>query len=800
MQGMRVAIFSLSWMIKTMWKVGFLACFTCGLSLALGQGPSVEDTARHWAFQSISEPVPPLVTNAGTSIDSFLAAKQRSHQLRSAETVSSRLLLRRLAFGLKGLPATHDETLAFERDDRPDALARQVDKMLASPRFGERWGRHWLDLARYADTKGYLVGGASRRYPFAYSYRDWVIGSLNAGMPYDEFVRKQLAADLLRNAPAHPDLAALGFLTVGPRFLNREHLIIDDCIDVVTRGLMGFTVGCARCHDHFYDPIPQEDYYSLYGIFDLVKEPKELPVISLPDPSSPSYRDYTSKLKTLEKAVAEHLRSKWNYLRSEQGIRAYMQAAHDGFSLSNDRLEALAAKRKLYPKLVIRWRDFLRKKETSDDRLFAPWRAFREAKPSSYSSIVANWLSNSREIPPFLERELRKGTPKDFTQVSSWYSREFAGALAKSFVGQSSKATATLVATPAFPVSFELSAVERYFDTAARNKTNALRAKVAKHQADHPGSPTRAMAIVDVSTFHNPRIFERGNPNNRGREVPRRFLAALSPAGTRKPYVNGSGRLELADSILSKSNPLTARVFVNRVWEQMIGEGIVRTPSDFGLRGAPPTHPLLLDYLASTFREDSWDLKRLVRRISLSEAYRQSCGSPPARDPENRLLSVMNRQRLDFESMRDAMLFASGEIDLSIGGRSVHLIKKPFSVRRAVYGYVDRQNIPALLRTFDFSNPNIHTPARPETTVPQQALFALNDPFVIGRAEALGRALVGFAPEKAIQALYRRVLSRDPSAQELATAHAFLGGESSLEGLADLAQALLVSNEFFFID
>ncbi|MGE4550258.1 MAG: DUF1553 domain-containing protein, partial [Opitutales bacterium] len=639
-----------------------------------------------------------------------------------------------------------------------------------------------------------------RSYPFAYSYRDWVIRSLNVGMPYDEFVREQLASDLLHNAPAHPDLAALGFLTVGPRFLNRKHLIIDDCIDVVTRGLMGFTVGCARCHDHFYDPIPQEDYYSLYGIFDLIKEPKELPVIASPDPSSPPYRDYMAKLKILEKAVEDHLRSKWNYLRSEQGIRSYLQATHDGYNLSNDRLEALAAKRKLYPKLVIRWRDFLRKKETAHDRLFAPWRAFRKAKPSGYPSTSANLLSKSREIPAFLARELKGGPPKDFAQVISWYSREFADSLTETSVGKSPKGTAALLISPSFPVSFELSAVRRYFDTAARNKTNALLAKVTKHQAEHSGSPTRAMSILDVSATHNPRIFKRGNPGDLGREVPRRFLAALSPAGGRKPYVNGSGRLELAESILSPSNPLTARVFVNRAWKQLMGEGIVRTPSDFGLRGEPPTHPLLLDHLATMFRDDSWEVKRLVRRIALSEAYRRASGPPPVQDPQNRMLSVMNRQRLDFESMRDAMLSVSGDLDLSMGGRSVHLTKKPFSSRRAAYGFIDRQNIPALLRIFDFSNPNIHTPARPETTVPQQALFALNDPFVVARAEGLGSSFAGNAPEQAVQYLYRRILSRNPTPQDRAVALAFLGEEASLTELADLAQALLVSNEFFFID
>ena len=231
-----------------------------------------------------------------------------------------------------------------------------------------------------------------------------------------------------------------------------------------------------------------------------------------------------------------------------------------------------------------------------------------------------------------------------------------------------------------------------------------------------------------------------------------------------------------------------------------MGEGIVRTTSDFGLRGDPPSHPLLLDHLSSSFRADSWDLKRLLRRIALSEVYGRSSGSPPERDSTNRFFSVMNRKRLDFEAMRDAMLFVSGDLDLTVGGRSVNLNEKPHSFRRAAYGFVDRQNIPVLLRTFDFSNPNIHTPSRPETTVPQQALFALNDPFVLARAETLGRSLEGQSPEVAVRALYRRILSRDPSPRQLEAARTFLGQASSLPELVDLAQALLVSNEFFFID
>ncbi|MBG29725.1 MAG: hypothetical protein CMI31_06965 [Opitutae bacterium] len=780
-------------------RLGRLACFLCPF-FAYGQRPTVDQTRDHWAFQSIGQPATPQVLHSLSAIDSFVLDKLQEKKLQPGLPASKSTLLGRVSFDLTGLPATYQEVLEFENDLRPDALERKLDKLLASPRFGERWGRHWLDLARYSDTKGYLVGGASRSYPFAYSYRDWVFRSLNAGMPFDSFIRKQLAADLLLDSPNHPDLAALGFLTIGPRFLNRRHLIIDDRIDVVTRGLMGFTVGCARCHDHFYDPVPQEDYYSLYGVFDLTKEPEELPVIGRPDPSSPDYKAFEAKLRALEKAVEDHLISKWRFLRSENGLRAYLQVVHDGYDLSDDRLDALASKRKLYPKLAIRWRKFLANKDKSGDRLFRAWRAFAQTSANNYPKVSADLLSSRDGIPVFVVQNLKKSSPKKFSEVISWYASEFAQVLAQIEKGNSTKGIGTILASSAFPVSFSSAELERYFDTEVRNKTNSLRAKVTKHHAEHPGSPPRAMILLDESHARNPRILERGNPSAPGREVPRRFLAALSPEAVRKSYGKGSGRLELAQSILSPGNPLTVRVFVNRVWQQVMGEGIVRTTSDFGLRGDSPSHPRLLDHLSSSFQADSWDLKRLLRRIALSEVYGRSSGTPPASDSSNRFLSVMNRKRLDFEAMRDAMLFVSGDLDLTVGGRSVKLNEKPYSFRRAAYGYVDRQNIPALLRTFDFSNPNIHTPARPETTVPQQALFALNDPFVLARAETLGGSSAAQSPEVAIRSLYRRILSRDPSPRELTSARVFLGQESTLPELVDLAQALLVSNEFFFID
>jgi len=764
---------------------------------------------EHWAFKPVKRTSPLRVEGARSSIDSFVRSKLSQGGLEPSPAASKAVLFRRLSFDLSGLPPSFEEIREFEKDDAPDAYERAVDKFLASPRFGERWGRYWLDLARYADTKGYLAGGSSRLYPFAYTYRDWVIRAFNEGMPYDEFVSKQLAADLMVDSPNHPDLAALGFLTVGPRLLNRRHLIIDDRIDVVTRGLMGFTVGCARCHDHFFDPIPQEDYYSLYGIFNLARQPKELPFVGRPDMASGDYKEFETKRKELEAVVMKHLRSNWDSVRSRDGLAAYLELVHDGRELSDDRLEALAAKRKLFPKLARRWRAFFKVKTRQRDRFFAVWRAFEKAPSEKYPNTVKSLLKYKPPLPSFLLRGLRELNENDFKEVIGWYASEFAESLKKAESGAESKGTISFVKSSGFPVGFTVQGVEKYFDTKARNHTNSLRAKLSKHNTEHPGSPPRAMALVDDSALRDPRVFDRGNPNAPGREVPRRFLAALSHGADRKPYEQGSGRLELAKSILHPDNPLTGRVFVNRVWMHLFGTGIVRTPSDFGLQGENPTHPLLLDHLTYSFINEGWDVKDLIRFITTSATYRQKSGVAPISDPENRFLSVMNRKRLDFEAMRDSMLSVSGELDLSMGGRAVHLTKKPFPVRRAVYGFVERQNLPALFRTFDFANPNIHAPLRFETTVAPQALFALNNPFVIARAETLARqaqsslsrdSLAGKSIEALNSFLFRRVLLREPSIKELDSTLAFVGTNPSLGKLADIAQSLLVSNEFFFID
>ena len=570
------------------------------------------EAKRHWAFQAVlptkipSGRMPradgrtPLsqnsnlksqisdfkfeISNLKSPIDDFIQQKLDEAKLTLSPLANRRTLLRRASFDLHGLPPAWDEIVEFEADPSPDAVERWIDRLLASPRYGERWGRYWLDLSRYADTKGYVFT-EDRNYPFAYTYRDWVVRALNEDVSYDQFLIRQLAADLLPEPERTANLPALGFLTLGRRFLNNINDIIDDRIDVVCRGTMALTVGCARCHDHKYDPIPAADYYSLYGVFRSSREPKV------------------------------------------------------------DEVKALMA------------------------------------------------MTLAEEDQPF-----------------------------------------------------------------------------------------------------DPYVFLRGQQGHRGPQVPRQFLAVVA-GPERKPFANRSGRLELAQAIVSPTNPLTARVIVNRVWSHHFASPLVKTPSDFGLRADPPTHPELLDWLSAELIAHGWSLKRLHREIMVSSVYRQASAKSP--DPENRRLSHMNRQRLDWESLRDSLLFASGRLDRSLGGPASDILKAPFSGRRTIYGFIDRQNLPLTFRNFDFASPDTHTPSRFVTSVPQQTLFLRNSPFLV----ELSRAFAGRTRQ--LESLFRLAYGREPTAEEIQLADQFLAdaaGESSLTPWEQLAQVLLLSNEFQFVD
>ena len=742
------------------------------------------DPTKHWAFQPVHQPPAPPVQNPSwiqSPIDHFVLAKLEAQGMTPSPPADRRTLLRRATFDLTGLPPTAEEIATFEKDSTPDAFSRVIDRLLASPHYGERWGRHWLDVARYADTKGYVFQ-EERRYPYAYTYRDWVIRALNEDLPYDQFLIAQIAADQMPGADSR-NLAALGFLTVGRRFLNNQADIIDDRIDVVARGTMALTVACARCHDHKYDPIPTADYYSLYGVFASSTEPKPLPLLNLAD-ASPAQQRFQKELESREAKVTAFLTAKQREsttkLRTPQRIQAGLLAAHAAQNLPEDQIKSLADQSHLPVAEIQHWQRFLKEQSLHPHPIFAPWLAFANLPATQFASAVENFLAQPSPNPPaspLLINALRSQPPTDLKALASLYGPLLhrLATLDTPLPNAEEEALRLLLSTPKSPTSPSIDQVKERFNAEERGQLAELRKKVDAWQSDSTDAPPRAMAVVDLPQPVEPHIFKRGKSSNLGDPVPRQFLQILS-AKDRQPFQKGSGRLELAQAIASKNNPLTARVAVNRVWLHHFGAGLIRTPGDFGVRTAPSPQSELLDYLATHLVTHGWSLKNLHRLILLSATYQQSSQNNPLHqgtDPDNLLLWRMNRQRLDFEAMRDSLLAASGRLDLTPGGRASDIL----SDRRTVYAAIDRQNLPSIFRTFDFSSPDATTPQRFHTVGPQQALFMMNSPFVIAQAKALAAlpAVAQFATDTdRLEFFYRRTLGRNPDPAELRTGLQFI--------------------------
>jgi hypothetical protein len=783
-------------------------------SAAAARGEGVKP---HWAFQPVREPALPTVRDAAwatTPLDQFVLAKLEAKGLRPSAPADKRTLIRRVTYDLTGLPPTPEETDAFLADRSPDAYERVVDRLLASPRYGERWGRHWLDVARYADSKGYVFQ-EERRFPFAYTYRDWVIRAFNEDLPYDRFVVQQLAADRLPVGEDKRPLAAMGYLTLGRRFLNNQADIIDDRLDVVCRGFLGLTVGCARCHDHKFDPVPQKDYYSLYGVFASAVEPKELPLLGAVA-RTPAEVAFEKELARLEADVQQFLRKRHAELvvefRRADAIAAYLLAARDGRRNPAGRM-GLARERGLNGYLLGRWAAYLDGPAKGDHPVFGPWNTLSALGDGEFTdkapALLASFTAPSAKVNAVVKQSLAAQKPASARDLAKAYGEVLAEAGAAAGVTTPERAELRrVVIGPDAPPEVPLAQVEQAFNRADRDKAKALRKKIEALQATSPAAPPRAMALVDAPTPVAPRVFLRGNPNNPGEAVPRQFLGVLT-GPDRKPFTDGSGRLELAKAIASKDNPLTARVFVNRVWAWHFGRGIVGTTSDFGTRSEPPSHPELLDWLADRFVADGWSVKRLHRLIVLSATYRQASADRPdlaTADPENRLLGRFPRQRLDLEELRDSLLAVAGRLDPTMGGPAVDLVKAPFTARRTVYGFIDRQNLPGLFRAFDFASPDTHAPQRFQTTVPQQALFLMNSPFVQEQARALAKRTEGAAtPAERVALLYRLAYGRRPTGEESALGLGFVSAPrptdaGSLGAWEEYAQVLLLGNEFAFAD
>ncbi len=804
-----------------------------------------EASKNHWAFQSIRSYVPPEVSEseptklwakpwAKLPVDRFIQAGLDQKQLVPNEQADRAIWLRRLFYDLTGLPPTADEIADFIADDRSDAYERQVDRLLASPRFGEQWGRKWLDIARYSDSKGYVYAREERFYVNAPSYRDWVVDALNSDMPYDRFVLLQLAAD--QAAPHDVDSqAAMGLLTLGRRFLGVTHDIIDDRIDVVTRGLLGLTVGCARCHDHKFDPIPTDDYYSLYGVFlNTTEERVRLSGGTKAGSADPGAMEkFNKELATRQQKLRDQLATERENARRRvmDRLADYLMAQREMEKVPVEGFDIIIERTDLVPAQVRRVHACLLDAQDRNDPVFIAWRMF-EALPTenfeqSAQGVVAQLQKSLLEaspnaINPHVAR-LFVTVPASLREVADRYAQllnnleniectndyEIEGR-------RELLALHTADSSPFIVPDEQIVSTEQYFESSVCTALWKLQAEVDSLILQSPVAPPFATVLVDRKTIREPFVFRRGNPLLITHRVSRHFLSALSAAEpssgsvgqvgstqTLHPpaFQQGSGRLELAQAIIDPRNPLTSRVWVNRLWQHLFGQGLVSTPSDFGLRAAQPSHPELLDYLASKLLASSGSTKQILRDLVLSETYRQA--STPMQDagtverareldPDNRLLWHAPVKRLSFEQQRDTWLMVADAIDNARGGPARSMFSDEDNVRRSVYGQVDRQFLPGVLRVFDFANPDLHTPVRSETIVPQQALFELNHAFVARSArrvvesvlrrmpeEVLGAeqkkaSEIGQRPIPQISALFEQVLGRGPTPIEVESALAFL--------------------------
>ncbi len=763
---------------------------------------------NHWAFKPPRLVTPPVVKGIGwvnTPIDAFVLHRLETEGLDPSPAAEKRVLIRRAYYDLTGLPPHPEVVEAFVRDTRPQAYVQLVEKLLASPQYGERWGRHWLDVARYADTKGYIYSDREEgRFVHSHLYRDWVVQSFNRDLPYDRFLLQQLAADRLeltktdQNGPI-PPMAGLGFLTLGRRFLGVTHDIIDDRIDVVMRGMQGLTVACARCHDHKFDPIPTQDYYSLYGVFNSSSE--TMVRLEDPNPQIPTDDNFETELKKRQKKLTDSYEKRKSEVidRLRSKVRDYWLALPDVDKLPTEDHYEIRGSDDINPTVVRQWQQYLFQNSKSFHPVFAPWHVLSKIPSRDFSTkarpaFESLTTADNGKLNPIIKLALEKQFPTNLMELAQVYGDIFHNLYQEVAAAPEPDRTAglrpdqrlwadALFATnsPARVPRGPLADTEWFFDEGGRVEFGKLQAEIERWINQSHSSPPFAVIMEDRQELRNPRVFKRGNPASPGEEVPRQYLQIID-GPSRKPFQQGSGRLEMAQAIASPLNPLTARVMVNRVWLHHFGRGLVSTPSDFGTRADPPSHPELLDYLAVRFMQEGWSIKKLHRLIMFSNVYRQSSNpigsSSVARtkDPDNALYWRMNSSRMHLEPLRDSVLQVSGSLDQRLGGRPSPLFDKEYSTRRALYGFVDRQFLPGAFRVFDFPNPDLSNPQRVHTTVPQQALFLMNNAFLADNARnLLSRPEIVQAKSDAsrIEALYRLVYQRAPEVREAKAMRAY---------------------------
>jgi hypothetical protein len=623
---------------------------------------------NHWAYQKVKEPKLPQVSDkrwANNPIDYFILAQLNQHRLHPAPAADRRTLIRRLYYDILGIPPTPEQVFRFVNQDDANAYEQLVDELLSSPKYGEKWGRHWLDVARYNEGFGGFTDNGPNA--FAWRYRDWVVRKFNADLPYDDFIRQQVAGDL--NGTVESKIGT-GFLALGPTFRTdggdpdsaaaAKSETLDDRVDTLTRGLLGVTVACARCHDHKFDPIPTLDYYSLAGIFN----------------------NSTSQIAPI---APQNL------------VDAFNQAQAEVNRLNNELKKA---------------NDVIKKAATG----------------------VTDQQTAHRDALQIQRDAAQKTVPPKYDEA---------------------------------------------------------------HVLKDIGSKNMTVAL-------------RGDLRKKGPEAPRRFLRIIEGEEA-VLYSNGSGRQELAESIVHPDNPLTSRVIVNRVWLHHFGRGLVTSPSNFGLLGNKPSHPQLLNWLASEFVRREWSIKKLHHTILTSATYQQSSQYNAAAfsvDGDNKYLWRYPSRRMDVELWRDSLMFATGELDQQLGGPPQNNILQ--SRRRTVYSSSSRNGdqfaSDQFLRLFDFATPRASIAKRATTTIPQQFLFMLNSQFMIERARQFFNRLARDSEDSQtrIERGYALLYNRQPTEEELTIGLAFIAspptqGTDKIDKWIQYCQVLLSSNELMFI-
>jgi hypothetical protein len=758
---------------------------------------------KFWSFQPLSQPSPPKVKNAAwatTAIDRFILARLEKEDLKPSPLADRRTLLRRITYDLTGLPPTYEEVVAFEADKSPTAYEKVVDRLLASPRYGELWARHWLDVVRYGEDDYRIAEKTNHaeKYLQAYTYRDWVVNSLNQDLPYDKFVKAQIAGDLMDEKVRVDMIPGLGMNGLGVWQFNDNPPAIEraeewhDKVDVTTKTFLGLTVGCARCHDHKYDPIPTKDYYRLASVFASTSY-HAYPLV--PKDKADEYDKQKKELEEKEKGLKEFLdEASALYARVLLAqTEDYMVAAWRVGSQKRATVSGVAEESKVDSEILERWVKFLKKKP-SNYTFLKPWQEMvasggtvEAAKKLAHEFYVKALeidklhakikAENEVELAKFKEEEkvdmLPNGIKRKLLQHQidlKGMDREQSYLWTDMFDHDLLESTGNDNAVGKRPPGLLKLAewgLEKRLSPDLSAHVTRLKGDIDAFKKAMPQQYPFVYGVEDNKEPADLKVLVRGNPYSFGEDAPRGFLSVLSESEP-KSFTKGSGRLELAEEIVKQ--PIATRVIVNRIWRWHMGTGLVDTPSNFGLAGERPTNPELLEYLASKFIAGGMSIKKLHKEILMSRTYQLSSTTieaNAAKDSDNRLYWRSNRRRLEAEGIWDSLLTASGKLNLSkIGGPSEELADG--MTRRGMYGKVSRVFPNDFQVTFDFPTATISCERRYATNVPQQRLFFLNNEFVHKQAEALAERVRGAGSEEAqVKKAFAIAYQRQPTADDL---------------------------------